>query len=674
MIGEFLDKILVGDCIEQMRRLPDESVDLCVYSPPYWGLRDYGESTVSVFGGKADCNHSWVKRKWYFDNRAASVMAAEEKTDFAGGKDYREYIFEEVCSVCDAWRGQLGHEKTPEQFIRNLVLVNREVMRVLKPTGSLYLNLGDTYAGGGGVAGKPSDWVDLHDDSRYPSEPPARHTKFPKKCLILVPARVAIALIDSGWILRNDITWAKGNPMPSSARDRLACTTEHIFHFVKNTSKTLLWHNRKTGKWVSEKPKSIYELDEAGEVITDKRPTYNVKGEIVGYRLVKRRLWDGYHYYYDLDSIRVPHKTSTIKRKEYAHTRPVSRLRGGAWVSDRGHITGKIMLKLNPAGRTPPDVVDSSRMERYPATTEKSRLLQEMEKIKSGGHTGLSYKTGSKYHPKGGNPGDTIQGVTTSPDAKYPSGVGGIRSLTAHRDRKRSQGLPEGHSKGRNPGDTLKPEGFRPKYIDIPPEQSSRAGFQLGRSKTEGHPKGGNPGDTAFIEMEREMREEAEERGYSEHSAARTITGLHAKHKRGIPIRHSKGGNPGDSLPIPVNPPNRAGYDTEYWQRVGWIRQQRAKPSHPRGGNPGDYWIVNTRGFKGAHFAIFPEKLILPIIKVACPKGGVVLDPFIGSGTTGVVARKLGRHFIGIELNPDYAEIARKRLAGVPETLEMLWK
>lgn len=79
--------------------------------------------------------------------------------------------------------------------------------------------------------------------------------------------------------------------------------------------------------------------------------------------------------------------------------------------------------------------------------------------------------------------------------------------------------------------------------------------------------------------------------------------------------------------------------------------------------NKRDVWTISTAGFKGAHFAVFPEKLIEPCVLAGCPNGGTVLDPFCGSGTTGVVAAKNNRNFIGIELNLEYAELARKRIA-----------
>jgi len=86
-------------------------------------------------------------------------------------------------------------------------------------------------------------------------------------------------------------------------------------------------------------------------------------------------------------------------------------------------------------------------------------------------------------------------------------------------------------------------------------------------------------------------------------------------------------------------------------------------PGHPLGKNPGDTWSIATRSFRGAHFATFPEALVRRPILATCPRGGVVLDPFFGTGTVGVVAEQLGRDWIGIELNPAYAAMAEERIA-----------
>ena len=80
-------------------------------------------------------------------------------------------------------------------------------------------------------------------------------------------------------------------------------------------------------------------------------------------------------------------------------------------------------------------------------------------------------------------------------------------------------------------------------------------------------------------------------------------------------------------------------------------------------------WNINPASFKGSHFATMPEELAEVCIKAGCPEGGVVLDPFAGAGTTGLVAKRLNRRYVGIELNPAYAEMSRDRINGIPYTL-----
>lgn len=300
-----INKIHVCDCLEFMKRLPDKSIDFCMTSPPYWMMRDYGV------------------------------------------------------------KGQIGQEKTPEEYIEKLVLVFRELKRILKDSGSIYLNLGDTYIGTdcGSVSKTKRTW------------------KRPKQ-LALIPSRVAIALQDDGWILRNDICWYKPNGLPSPVKDRLTNRWEHLFHFVKQRK-----------------------------------------------------------YYYNLDAIRQPLKKSTIKR-----------------------VRNRIKL-LERTGRP---------------FTAKSKFY------------------GKKYRQLGSN------------------------------------------------------------------------GFLTGQSL-----------------------------------------------KRCL---------------------NR------------------------KGRNPGDFWKISVKPISVPHFAVYPKELCIRPIKSSCKSGGIVFDPFAGSGTTLAVSKRLGRKFIGCDLNPEYAQLAIVRL------------
>ena len=168
-------RIIEGDCIEGMRRLEGQSVHCVVTSPPYFGLRDYGHD------------------------------------------------------------GQIGLEASPEAFVAKLVEVFREARRVLRDDGTLWLNLGDTYAGYHGnknasYEDAPSNKGGYFENQRKTL---VNHNGIKNKDLIGIPWRVAFALQADGWYLRSDIIWAKPNTMPESVTDRPTSAHEHVFLFSK---------------------------------------------------------------------------------------------------------------------------------------------------------------------------------------------------------------------------------------------------------------------------------------------------------------------------------------------------------------------------------------------------------------------------------------------------------
>jgi DNA modification methylase len=199
------NEIIQGDCISEMSKWPDSFIQCVVTSPPYWGLRDYGVE------------------------------------------------------------GQLGLEKTPEEYVAKMVEVFREVRRVLRDDGTLWLNLGDSYnttpagntkprAEGGNGAGK----FDVHGGAGQDHYFANRNQKGGRKCgslkpkdLCGIPWRVALALQADGWYLRQDIIWSKPNPMPESCRDR--CTKSHEYIFL-----------------LTKKPRYFYDAQAIAEPSTDK--------------------------------------------------------------------------------------------------------------------------------------------------------------------------------------------------------------------------------------------------------------------------------------------------------------------------------------------------------------------------------------------------------------------
>jgi DNA modification methylase len=318
--------ILIGDALEKLKTLPDASIHCCVTSPPYWGLRDYGVE------------------------------------------------------------GQLGLEKSSEEFVSKMVEVFREVRRVLRDDGTLWLNLGDSYARNGGKSGGKQ--------KRMTKIPPNSGLK--EKDLVGIPWRVAFALQADGWYLRQDIIWAKPNPMPESVTDR--CTKAHEYIFL-----------------LSKSPKYFF----AAEAIKEKC-----------------------------------------------------------------------------------------------APTTHARIA---------------------------------------------------RAKPEHAESQRAHG---GYGRG---------------------------GRSMGPRAAGVNPK----------------------------AAAAAMTGPRSKQ------------------------------NASFSEACAGAVEFRNKRS---------VWEVGYEPFSEAHFAVYPTKLIEPCIMAGCPTGGIVLDPFFGAGTTGIVATSLGRQYLGIELNPEYARIAEKRI------------
>ena len=387
-------QILVGDCIDMMRTLPDQSVQCCVTSPPYYGLRDYGVD------------------------------------------------------------GQIGLEETPAEFIARLVDVFREVRRVLRDDGTAWVNMGDSYAskpnGPIGLGGHTSDTPHVAvrtANARRSSQIPSG---FKHKDLMGMPWRLAFALQDDGWYLRQDIIWHKPNPMPESTRDR--CTKAHEYLFLLSKSR---------------------------------------------------------RYHYDSDAIREP-----------------------------ANLTGK---------------------------------------GSANGFRGGAYVNGATFdNAEGGK--RTSTGNTVPPN----NGVGWGHGTDAKARNRSRVTVPTGW-------DTSTGDGGHGAFHKDGAERSRRDSFKRDDSKREQAIPGQNKG------THRPDREESQ-----------------------------------------------------------WDVETRNKRS---------VWTVATHAFKEAHFATFPPDLIRPCILAGAPRGGIVLDPFGGAGTTAVVAMQEGRKSILCELNPEYAAMAERRIA-----------
>tara|TARA_B100001094_G_scaffold194362_2_gene188253 strand:- start:3820 stop:4908 length:1089 start_codon:yes stop_codon:yes gene_type:complete len=221
--------IHIGDCRDVLKNLSDKSVNCCVTSPPYWGLRDYQTGTWE--GGDPNCPH--MRTTKISKDTVTGHKAMHEQGNVVGDAIYRS-----KCPKCGAVRkdSQLGLEETPSQFVNNLVQVFREVRRVLRDDGTLWLNLGDSYYNYR-ADGKQVKQTVANTRQDFPESSPHRANRIEglkQKDLIGIPWRVAFALQDDGWYLRQDIIWHKPNPMPESVKDRCTKSHEYIFLFSKN--------------------------------------------------------------------------------------------------------------------------------------------------------------------------------------------------------------------------------------------------------------------------------------------------------------------------------------------------------------------------------------------------------------------------------------------------------
>lgn len=490
-----------GDCREVLRSLPDESVQMVCTSPPYWGLRDYGVT------------------------------------------------------------GQLGLERTPDEYVAAMVDVFREVRRVLRRDGTLWLNLGDSYAGSGKGAW---DRTDVQKEVYVPL-PGGAEASIPKvpaglkpKDLVGIPWRVAFALQADGWVLRSEIVWSKPNPMPESVTDRPTKSHEQLFLFSK-------------GKRIGPDPTPWDDISDS-----DARwlaAVFDTEGSIV----IRREAPKGEDYGAHAAQVSVGN-TSVALLEE------VARIVGRGTILERGgqnapmhywQASGKVALGL--LRRIYPFLVVKQRQarcaialeegKRYPgghariAPQEVERRERLWQAVKSLNHFGTPDLSGIP---------EPVFGRWTSERYHYdadaiaePAGAQNEHDYTGGG------------------------------YGVTPPGQKPQSGSRR---------KSGN--------LEPVWDPASETRGA-------------ARFKHSIP-----------------------------WE--GATRNRRS------------VWTVATQPYPGAHFATFPEALVEPCILAGCPEGGVVLDPFAGTGTVGVVAQRLSRRAVLIDLNPDYLRQCLERNQQAP--------
>lgn len=220
-----LNKIYSGHVLEVLKTFPDKSIDMVMTSPPYWALRNY-KTSAQIWDGDKDCEHDWLESNF--------------------------------CNLCAAWKGELGNEPTFELYIKHLCDIFDEIKRVLKDDGSIYVNIGDTYASSGGASRHLG-----YSDPKYPNgrcgnfEEPNTYKQngVKPKSLCMIPSRFAIEMCNRGWILRNEIVWC----LEENSKIFLKRDDEFKYISIKEVkSGDLLYSIDKSGNSIVVKCKNVF--------------------------------------------------------------------------------------------------------------------------------------------------------------------------------------------------------------------------------------------------------------------------------------------------------------------------------------------------------------------------------------------------------------------------------
>lgn len=280
-----LNKIYCMDVLQGLKQLDSESIDCCVTSPPYWGLRDYGIEG-NIWDAQEGCEHQWeevIRPSNKYDGKPTPGTTGKQSIKGESNFAFVPETKSNFCIKCNAWKGQLGLEPTPELYVKHIVDVFREVKRVLKKSGTAWLNLGDSYCGGGSKTSEGSKqktnkgaiWEGQDNIALLKSKIPG----IKPKDLVGIPWSVAFALRDDGWWLRQDIIWSKGNPMPESITDR--CTKSHEYIFLLAKSQTYYFDNESIKEKATTEPHKFGWNEETYQNIQSKNTRWDRNEKII---------------------------------------------------------------------------------------------------------------------------------------------------------------------------------------------------------------------------------------------------------------------------------------------------------------------------------------------------------------------------------------------------------
>jgi DNA modification methylase len=688
----WLNKILLGNAPDVLMELPDKSIHCCVTSPPYWGLRDYGVE------------------------------------------------------------GQLGLEKTPEEYVQKMVDLFREVRRVLRDDGTLWLNLGDTYAAGGLGPGSGKQTTNYGScNGSHIEKPRLAPMGLKPKDLVGIPWRVAFALQADGWYLRSDIIWCLSGGTKVYARTQKGDAPMTIKDLARLDPSTVkLWNGEKWTQLLGVS-KSTRRGDEitlvlrSGERIsctpTHKFPTrrglLEAKDIVVGDILERCVLpepdqpkepafigedaaWLAGLYVAEGsrsgDTIQIAGHAKETERWERLQAIAVAYGGYATLTIDENRMDIRLYGKVLNAvidelvsGRTAKDKHFSPVVWRY-----SNRFLEAILDgyLAGDGHYDAKNDRWRLGFTRNYNLESDLRTICARLGYKLKLNLShvtynGKRVPTFRGEIRKTR---SGHWNEKDPGEIVAIQKARCREVydlgvaDDPHLFALASGALTHNSKPNPMPESVKDRPTkaheyifllaknaqyyydyeAILEAANyDGRKDTIFKGslkYDDETLARVGGERWPNKIRDYKTKDGGNGQSPQHHGADISTDRKMAGRNEGGGGTGFARQSGGydmETGEWLGGMIGDIparnkrsvWTVNTKPFKEAHFATFPPKLIEPCILAGCPENGIVLDPFIGSGTVAQVATLHRRNWIGIELNPEYIKLADKRRQVTPRLL-----
>jgi len=353
-------KFITGNAINVLKTLPDDFIHCCVTSPPYFGLRSY-DSGYEIWDADPDCKHVWgevlPRSGSEYREDKGSYRDAPVRSKVAKVNESTSGSF---CSLCGAWRGQLGSEPDPRLYIEHLISIMREVRRVLRKDGVFWLNIGDSWWAqmSHNAYGSGDGWLSREHMTRAGGR---KIASLKPLDMVLIPQYLALQARQDGWYVRSIIIWSKSNPMPESVngwrwkKHRIKIGQDRKAHSKRKAD---MFREEMSSEEETPYGAERYNLPDRG-IIWEDCPGCSKCAPNDGY-ILRKGSWrptDSFEYilmltksnsyFCDKEAVLEPHQLSSISRSRYP-TGAFGTSQGGL---SKMSISRSIMVPVNPLGR-----------------------------------------------------------------------------------------------------------------------------------------------------------------------------------------------------------------------------------------------------------------------------------------------------------------------------------